>query len=230
MPLSSHIARWFSNYDSRESLGSRLRARRIAPLLEMIEAAHAEHGAVEIIDLGGRENYWNIVPDGFLERHRVSITIVNLPSGDLPEDHGIFSFAGADACNLSGYEAGSFHIAHSNSVIEHVGDWERISRFAAETARVAERYFVQTPNYWFPVEPHFMAPCFQWLPKPMRVWLVMHFQLGHRRRAASIDEAVRSVESVNLLNRKMMRALFADAEIVTERLFGLPKSFIALKR
>lgn len=230
MALSSHIARWFSNYDSRESLGSKLRARRIAPLLEMIEAAHAEHGAVEIIDLGGRENYWNIVPAGFLEQHRVSITIVNLPEGSMPEDHGIFRFAGADACNLSDLADHAFHIAHSNSVIEHVGDWQQMTRFAAELRRIAQKYFVQTPNYWFPVEPHFMAPCFQWLPKPMRVWLVMHFQLGHRQRAATIDEAIRSVESVNLLTRKMMQALFADAEIVTERLFLLPKSFIALRR
>jgi hypothetical protein len=230
MSISGILAKWFSNYDSEQSVGSRLRARRIAPLLEMIAEVHREHGCANVIDMGGEENYWTIVPAEYLEAHAVSITIVNIPGSTTPADHGLFKFVGADCCDLSCFDDKSFHIAHSNSVIEHVGDWSRMVQFSTEVSRVAQKYFVQTPNYWFPVEPHFMTPFFQWLPEPIRVWLVLHFQLGHRSRAASIDEAVRSVESVRLLNRKMVRELFKDAQVLTERYFWLPKSFIAVRK
>ena len=102
-------------------------------------------------------------------------------------------------------------------------------QFAHEVDRIAESYFVQTPNYRFPIEPHFMAPFFHWLPKPMRVWLVMKFQLGLWRKADNISAAVNMVESARLLNRGMLRDLFKDANIETERLMGLPKSYIAIR-
>ena len=229
MSISSVLAKWFSNYDNRESMGSRLRAKRLAPLLEMIELVFAEYGLVNIIDLGGQENYWSIVPQTYLDDHKVCITIVNLPGTTLPQAHDSFEFAEADCCDLNCYGDNTFHIAHSNSVIEHVGDWQRMTQFAMELARVGQKYFVQTPNYWFPVEPHFMAPFFQWLPEPVRIWLVLHFKLGHRHQAGTLDEAVRTVESVRLLNKKMVAALFKDAQIKTEWFFCLPKSFVAIK-
>ncbi len=74
-----------------------------------------------------------------------------------------------------------------------------------------------------------MAPFFQWLPKPVRIWLVLHFKLGHRHQAGTLDEAVRTVESVRLLNKKMVETLFKDAQIKTEWFFCLPKSFVAIK-
>lgn len=230
MSVSKTLAKWFSNYDSQKSVGSKLRKRRIGPLLEMIEAVFKENGSVNLIDLGGTDKYWGILSRQYLSNHHVNITIVNLPGTAMPEDYGPFSFVEADACNLTGFDDKSFHIAHSNSVVEHVGDWVRMVEFAEELTRVSKQYFVQTPNYWFPMEPHCMTPFFHWLPKPMKLWLVSNFQLGHWRKAASIDEAVRIVESACLLNKKMFQALFEDATVLTERFFGLPKSFIAIKR
>lgn len=221
---------WFENYDSQESLGSKLRKKRIAPLLDMIEIVFNQYGYVNIIDIGGTERYWNIVPEAFLANHQVTITVVNLPKMTLKQDYGPFKFIGADACNLEQFGDQSFHIAHSNSVVEHVGDWKRMVQFAEELARVAQQYFVQTPNYWFPIEPHFMAPFFHWLPKQNRIWLVLHFHLGNRAKAASMDEAVRLVDSVQLLDRRRFQELFKDAQVLTERFFLLPKSLIAVKK
>ena len=230
MSITGTFAKWFSNYDSQKSVGSRLRARRIAPLLEMMEAVFNENGSVSIIDIGGTEQYWGIVPRQYIDKYKVNITIVNIPGTAMPKDHGPFMFIEADGCDLSGFHDESFHIAHSNSVVEHVGDWGRMVQFSKEVSRVSKKYFVQTPNFWFPLEPHCMTPFFHWLPKPTRVWLVSHFQLGHWGKATSIDEAVRTVESARLLNKKMLQGLFMDANVVTEKLFLMPKSHIAIRK
>lgn len=229
MSISRAVAGWYSNYGNPNSPGSRLRARRIAPLLEMIESVFRERGGVKIIDVGGSEGYWGIVSSQYLVDHKVEITIVNLPGTSMPDAHGPFRFVAADACDLNMFGDGQFDIAHSNSVVEHVGDWQRMIQFAEELSRVSERYFVQTPNYWFPIEPHCMTPFFQFLPKPVKLRLVMRFQLGHWKKADTVDDAVRIVDSARLLDMKMFRSLFEDGAISTERYFLLPKSFVAVR-
>lgn len=219
-----------ANYDDRRSLGARLRAKRIKPLLSMMDAVFKEHGNVEIVDVGGEKNYWNIVPYRYLEEYDVRITIVNLPSSSFSDEDDRFRFVAADGCDLSCFDDNSFHIAHSNSVIEHVGRWDRMVKFSKEIRRVAPRYFVQTPNYWFPIEPHWMFPFFHWLPQPIRIWLVLNFSLGHWTKATGVDAAVRQVEEANLLNKRMLAELFKDAQIYTERFLLLPKSLMAIKQ
>jgi hypothetical protein len=195
----------------------------------MIDAVHAELGEVRLVDLGGTPTYWSIVPDGYLATRNVRITLVNLPDSETSAPDDAFETMEADACDLGMIADHSYDIVHSNSVLEHVGDWTRMVRFATEARRIAPRYFVQTPNYWFPVEPHCMVPGFQWLPKAWRVALVQRFELGHWRRASTPAEALRIVESARLLSRRQMKELFPDAELVTERLFLLSKSFIAIR-
>ncbi len=232
MSVTRKLARWIENYDTKGSLGSRLRAKRVKPLLQMIEETFARKGGVSIIDVGGTAKYWNIVSRQYLISRNVTIKILNVgDSHDAALDRGTkgpFSFATGDGCNLREYGDGVFDIAHSNSVLEHVGDWARMDEFAHELARVSRHYFVQTPNYWFPIEPHCMVPLFHWLPKPTRVWLCLHFQLGHWRKANSVSEAVQIVESARLMNKRMLQGLFREATILTERVFGLSKSFVAV--
>ncbi|MFZ5808122.1 MAG: class I SAM-dependent methyltransferase [Chloroflexota bacterium] len=230
MSITNKLAKQISDYHNPASLGSRFRAKRITPLLEMVEETFNTHGFVKLVDIGGTQNYWGIVPRQFFERHNTTITIVNLPGNVSQQEDILFTHVEADGCDLSCFADQVFHIAHSNSVIEHVGDWERMLRFSVELRRVSVAYFVQTPNFWFPVEPHCMTPFFHWLPIPLRIGLVRRFQLGHWEKASSVDKAVRLVESARLLTKDMFQELFPDARIHTERLFGLPKSFIAIKK
>lgn len=230
MFLSKKSAKSVADYSNVNSLGSKFRARRVAPLVKMIEKVHEKKGLVSIADVGGTEKYWNIIPSHILYDNHVSITIINLPACLPEKNYDIFTFISADACNLSCFENNVFDIAHSNSVVEHVGDWDRMVSFASELKRIAPKYFIQTPNYWFPVEPHCMTLFFHWLPRPLRIWLIMNFQLGHWRQSKSIGEAVRLTESARLLNKKMMLELFNDGELIIERFLYLPKSFISIRK
>lgn len=229
MSVTGRIAKATTDYDDPASLGSRLRARRIVPLIDMIDRVHRERGAVRIIDIGGTESYWTMLPSDYLDKQDVTITVLNLPSESMPEAHGRFIFAAGNGCELNGYADDAFDIAHSNSVIEHVGDRQHAAAFAREFRRVAPNYFIQTPNFWFPVEPHFMTPCFQWLPASVRVWLVRHFQLGNHQKTRTAEEARTIVDSVHLLDKRAMRELFGADNITVERFLGMPKSLIAMR-
>jgi hypothetical protein len=230
MTISKYLAKTLTNYNSGKSLGTKLRTRRITPLLNMIKECYKQNGRVSIADIGGTEEYWKIVDDHFLKENKVEITIINLPEVSIAYDHDIFKFVAADACDLSCFKNYSFDIAHSNSVIEHVGEWTRMVKFACEMKRISRSYFIQTPNYWFPIEPHCMTPFFHWLPQPIKIWLVMNFQLGHWGKATTIEKAIRTVESARLLNRKMLKYLFEDSDLIPERIFLFPKSFVLIKR
>ena len=63
------------------------------------------------------------------------------------------------------FEDDHFDIAFSTAVIEHVGDRERQRQFLAELLRVSKRFFITTPNRWYPVELHTYVPFLHWLPQ-----------------------------------------------------------------
>jgi SAM-dependent methyltransferase len=119
------------------------------------------------------------------------------------------------------YADRAFPVAFSSSVIEHVPRALQPA-LAAEIRRVADRYFVQTPNRWFPVEPHYQLPCFQFLPVRLQRWLNGRFTLGWQPRGCW--------EEITLLSARDLRRLFPDAEIRRERVLGLTKSLMAVRR
>ena len=151
-----------------------------------------------------------------------------IPDMAVELDPDLFSVSIGDGCKLP-YPDQSFDLVHPNSVIEHVGRWPDMVAFAAECRRLAPRYYVQTPYFWFPFEPHFGMPFFHWLPEPLRVYLVAHFALGRFPRADSLSRAVEWVQSANLLGRRQFKYLFPDAIIQPERFAGMIKSLIAIK-
>lgn len=219
-----------TNYNNPNSFGSRMRSRRLAPLLRLIAAIHSRKGKVSILDVGGREAYWKSIPDDFLVKHAVRITILNLPCDLVGEESRFFTYAVGDACDLSEYPDNSFDIVHSNSVIEHVGNWEKIKAFANETRRLAPELFVQTPYFWFPIEPHFVKLGHHWLPKPLRASMWMWCKMGQRGRAKDIDEAMTKLDDEPyLLDMRMFRFLFPDCRIIKEKFFLLTKSMVAFR-
>ena len=98
---------------------------------------------------------------------------------------------------------------------------------AAEIRRVGRRYWVQTPNKRFPLEPHFLFPFFQYLPVSVRAQLVHRFDVGWYKRIPDPAAARAEVESIQLLTRRKFAALFPGATIHSEKFGGLTKSFVA---
>lgn len=225
------MAHPFTDYDDLDSLGSRYRRRRMGPLKSLVEQVFERRGRVGIADLGGREAYWRLLPREFLEGHRVHVTLVNLPSDSTPTDDPLYTALVGDACGLPELPDEAFDIVHSNSLIEHVGDWERIKRFAAEARRLAPYLFVQTPYFWFPIEPHFVKPFHHWLPWPLRATISMRFEMNHQRKARDLDDAIGKVEREPfLLDQRTFAYLFPDCRILKERFLGvLVKSLIAYR-
>ena len=125
----------------------------------------------------------------------------------------------------------SFDLVFSNSVIEHVGDAAAQARFAAEIRRVGKRYWVQTPDRGFPVEPHLWTPFLHFLPRRMQRAIAPRFSVWSLVVDARPDERDFYIDhclnTVRLLSHAEVRALFPAATIIRERVMGLSKSLIA---
>jgi len=57
-----------------------------------------------------------------------------------------------------------FDVVFSNAVVEHTGSRVEQSFFIHEICRVGRRFFITTPNRWFPVETHTGIPLLHFLP------------------------------------------------------------------
>lgn len=216
------------------SLSERFRAGRDVLLREVIASAPRRGETLRVLDLGGRGVYWRRVGLDFLREHKVAIDILNLSEREhytAEEGADVFSYVVGDACALP-YADASYDLCHANSVIEHVGLWRDMERFAREVRRVAPAYFIQSPNFWFPVDPHYWRLPFQhWLPRPVRARLMEWLPLAHPgRRAADMAEAYTLVDASRMLTRRQMAWLFPDAELRAERLLFLPKSYTAVRK
>jgi ubiquinone/menaquinone biosynthesis C-methylase UbiE len=118
------------------------------------------------------------------------VTIVNLDCRW--SNSGNIRYVRCDGTMLP-FSDGSFDLCYSNSVIEHVGDFDKMRLLASEIRRVAPSYFVQTPNRHFFIEPHFICPFIHWLPRRIYRRLIRYFSvwgLASKATQASIDEAL----------------------------------------
>src|SRR5688572_14626890 len=170
-----------------DSLATRLRRARFAFFLSLLGKLR---GHVEILDIGGTQEFWNLMTDG--DPGDVRVTLLNIDHQ--PVSSKKFLSAVGDARSMPQFADNSFDVVFSNSVIEHVGSYEDQQRMAREVMRVAKRYFVQTPNKRFPLEPHFLFPFFQYLPSVVRAQMVHRFDVGWYKRIPDYAAAKAEVD------------------------------------
>ena len=121
-------------------------------------------------------------------------------------------FVRADAAAGLPFAEDEFDLVYCSSVIEHVPPARRAA-FAAEIRRVGRGWFVQTPAFSFPIEPHSLLPFAHWLPISLRR---PYWRLG----------AAGGWEDIALLRRAEIERLFGPAR--AERFGRLVKSWVCV--
>lgn len=201
-------------------LSQQMRRKRFAFFLALLETVPRP---VRILDVGGNHMFWETLR--FTGSQAIDITLLTLLKARQFYPH-LRSVQG-DARAMPEFANASFDIVFSNSVIEHVGDYHDQQGMAEECMRVGQRYCIQTPNRFFPIEPHFLFPGFQFLPVPLRISLAYHLRLGWSKQRLTRAQTADLVRSIRLLTEHELRALFPGAQLYKERLLGLTKSFTA---
>ena len=195
----------------------RMRLKRMQQFLRIMEPSSQE----TILDIGGYPELW--LQCGY-EGEIVFLNLVN------PERYHAIPpncrYVQGDGCCLD-FPDKSFDIVFSNSVIEHVGKWENQKAFACEGQRVGERYWIQTPNKNFPIEPHFNFPMFQFLPLFMRKRIAVVWPFSYIKRWGIAHGTF--IRNLRLLTVEEMRTLFPNGQLLEEHLFGFVKSIIAYR-
>jgi SAM-dependent methyltransferase len=188
----------------RARLASLLAARARARRHERFFALAGLRPGMRVVDVGcGALGLRGLEPD-------LDITGVDVA----PRPHYPGPFVQADASARLPFDDGAFDLAYSSSVVEHV-DPARRAAFATEIRRVGRGWFVQTPAWSFPIEPHALLPFAHWLPPTLRR---PYWRLG----------AAGAWEDVALLRRGAVPVLWG-APVRPPRLGGVVKSWIALR-
>lgn len=203
---------------SPDSLSAHLRRRR----WERFARAFPDLADMHVLDVGGDARSWRIA--GLRPAH---VTLLNVTAQEVTEDW-MTSVVG-DACDMpSGLP--TVDVVYSNSVIEHVGGHWRRQRFGKGIRGAADRYWVQTPYRYFPIEPHFLAPGLQHLPRAVQAQIVIRWPIGNYAMVRDRATALRRLMGIELLSRSELAAYFPSATIERERFLGLTKSLIAVER
>lgn len=199
------------------AIGRRFRRRRMQ---RFCDALHVEPDSL-VLDIGGTPLIWSVAPV------RPRLVILNIaPHGDrIPGVH----YVQADALRLP-FQDGAFPVVFSNSVMEHVGDYQKQRRFAEEVRRVGRGFFVQTGNQRFPLEIHLMTPIVHWLPKSWQRRLIRNFTVRGWLGRPSPEDVEAFLREVRLPTEPEMRECFPDAEIWYERVLSMKKALIAVRR
>jgi SAM-dependent methyltransferase len=146
-----------------------------------------------------------------LRRHEPDLDITGVDRSPRPDYPGT-CVKGDPIAGLP-FADDEFDLAYCSSVIEHVAPRDRAA-FATELRRVARGWFVQTPAYSFPIEPHALLPFAHWLPPRVRR---PYWRLG----------VAGDWEPIELLRRHEMAALFGEP--IAERAGPLVKSWVSVQ-
>lgn len=206
--------------NSEISFANILRNKRFNKIHGLISSENP----ITILDIGGKEKYWELRG---IKSSKSKMILYNIEPAE--QQNPNFVYMVGDAKKLSSFDSNSVDVVFSNSVIEHLGTFENQIKMAKEIRRVAKKYYVQTPSYYFPIEPHFLFPFFHWLPFSVRIILLQNFSLGWYHKVNSKREALKSVKQIRLLTKKEVERLIPDSKIYKEKLWGFTKSYIAIK-
>jgi SAM-dependent methyltransferase len=129
-----------------------------------------------------------------------------------------------DACELP-WPDNYFDIVYSNAVIEHLGSLEKQERMANEVMRVGKRWFVTTPNRWYPFEFHLHLPLVTWLPGNAYLWAGRVVAYNHVKKKYVFGY---KRTDLRLMTPQQLRRCFPDSKIIKQRVTFMAETLIAV--
>jgi hypothetical protein len=212
------VGSFLTDADRPGSLAHRARAGR----WEQFANHFPDVDQMRVLDLGGTASSWLHAPT--LPRE---LTILNLVH---PSSDGSARLVSGDACDPPRELAGErFDLVFSNSVIDQVGGHQRRGAFAEQVHTLAPAHWVQTAYRYFPLDPYFLFPGFASLPVAARRAILCRWPVTIQFTREPM-KAIEHVLRVELLSRTELRYYFPTSEIMAERMAGLTKSLIAVRR
>lgn len=211
MNLPAPIVRW-------KDAGA-VRARR--RMFDLFRALIPTGSATTVVDVGVTPER-RLTSGNFFETHypwKQCITATSIEDASFLEDeYPGLQFVRTDGAELP-FEDQQFDVVFSSAVIEHVGNREQQRAFVHELLRVGRRFFIITPNRWFPLDFHTALPFLHWLPQPVHQAALQ--RLGKDFWA--------SVDNLNLLDASSLSALVppeTHANLVRFRTAGMTSNLI----
>ena len=119
---------------------------------------------------------------------------------------------------------GAVDFVVANALLEHIMPPAQRPQFVREVLRVARKgYFISAPNYWFPLEPHYYMPFFQFLPESLKRWLSWRVRMGWMHKESYVP--------VSLPTKRELRRLLPAAHITgLSFTHTIPETIIAWQR
>lgn len=198
-------------YALLKPFSSVVRKRRMGLFMKIMKPT----SEMRILDLGGQPEIWESVEPV------LNITCLNLPGivkKNHQSHHNIIYLEG-DACNMPDFQPGDFDLIFSNSVIEHVGDYEKRLQFANEVLRLSNKFWIQTPSKYFPIEAH-CGMFFWWFyPKALRSYFI-------KKWAIKLPAWAEMVKTTTVISSSELRAILPGCTLKHEWII-FPKSIMA---
>jgi hypothetical protein len=212
----------YYNAAGRVAVASRLSLRVRRGMFERFMRVMAPTSACTILDLGVTGD--SVHPESnYFEQwypHKARIVCAGVEDAShLEQQYAGIRFRRITPHQPLPFPDKHFDIVFSNAVVEHAGTRAQQRYFVAEAVRVARRFFITTPNRWFPVEMHTALPVLHYLPPRV-----------HRRLLASMGLSYWAVEEhLNLLDARSLRSLFAPQQVTIQpvKLAGFISNLIA---
>ncbi len=208
------ILNWIVNNENPNSLASYFRKKRFEYFVRVIKPDPKNHS---ILDIGGRPQFW--IRSGYEGR----VDMINIEDQNVRNLPSNIRLIKGDILNIEELLKEKYDIIFSNSTIEHVGGLREQKKLAQIIMNNCSKYFVQTPNLNFPLEPHFLFPFFQFLPYSLKVTIAKYWPFGWY--VPKSESAIKDTKMIRLLSKKQLKSLFPDGELVSEKFLIFNKSF-----
>ena len=125
------LIRTLADNSDAASLATRMRRRRFALFLSLLGTLK---GHIEILDIGGTQQFWDLMLGD--DPADIGVTLLNVAHQAVSSPR--FISAAGDARSMPQFGTHSFDVVFSNSVIEHVGSYEKHSEMSKNNLEVEE--------------------------------------------------------------------------------------------